>query len=169
MKFKNEKAVREYLNNSKVRLVYKTIDIIKVLNKYGLCGNILNNDVAIQNVSQAKFLLIQDESISLSTYTYGFYHSDCKELSVNDILSIEIEEEVIHPHIFKSFDRVLMSKKDSCWNPEFFRCCGYGGYDDREINVVNYMSINGCTYTHCIPYEGNEELAFKPYNHEDGK
>lgn len=107
MKFKNEKAVREYLNNSKVRLVYKTIDVIKVLNKYGLCGNILNNDVAIQNVSQAKFLLIQDESISLSTYTYGFYHSHFKELSVEDILSIEIEKETVQPHVFKPFDKVF--------------------------------------------------------------
>lgn len=166
MKFKDKKAVHDYLKNSKVRVTYKTIDVIKVLNKYGLCGNILNNDVAIQNILQAKFLFIQDESIYFSTNTYGFYYSNYKELSVDDILSIEIEgeEEVVQPHVFKPFDKVLMCKNDSCWNPEFFKSYGYDGI---KGNVVGYMSINGCTYTHCIPFEGNEELAFKPYNHED--
>ena len=109
MKFKDKKEVHDYLKNSKVRLTYKTIDVIKVLNKYGLCGNILNNDVAIQNILQAKFLFIQDESIYFSTNTYGFYYSNYKELSVDDILSIEIEgeKEVVQPHVFKPFDKVF--------------------------------------------------------------
>ena len=36
MKFENKQKVHDYLKNSKVRLTYKTIDVIKVLNKSDL-------------------------------------------------------------------------------------------------------------------------------------
>ena len=171
MKFKDKKEVHDYLKNSKVRVTYKTIDVIKVLNKYGLCGNILNNDVAIQNILQAKFLFIQDESIYFSTNTYGFYYSNYKELSVDDILSIEIEgeEEVVKPHIFKYSEEVLMCDPEGRWRLELFRdSFFYRETEDMPAHTI-YTSVWGIASNHCIPFEGNEELIDQPYNHEDGR
>jgi len=172
MKFKNKQAAHDYLKNSKVWAGDKSKEVQKVLYEYGFHwhdSKDANNSPLALYISDEFLdgtndysLFFTNMSKDVNSSVLHFYIN--KELFTNDILSIEIEQE---KHEFKPFDKVLVSKDNSCWNPEFFKCYGYGGYNDEGISVVYYMSISGYTYTHCIPYEGNEELVFKTYNNED--
>lgn len=73
-----------------------------------------------------------------------------REVTADYILSLEPEPECP----FKPFDKVLVRDNDSqVWIPVFFSY--------REYNTdYPFCTINGHEYRHCIPYEGNEHLAF---------
>lgn len=168
MKFKDKKEVHDYLKNSKVDAGDKSKEVQQVLYRYGFRWLDLKNITDVPSYLFAlPFLCIDNVYIRSFNSKPGFDRNNCKKLSVEDILSIEIEKETVQPHVFKPFNKVLMCKNDSCWNPEFFKSYGYGGCDNRRNNAIYYMSISGYTYTHCIPYEGNENLVLKSYNHED--
>jgi len=168
MKFENKQKVHDYLKNSKIDAGDKSKEVQKVLYEYGFKWLGFKNLLDVPTYFFAlSFLFINGDYIYSFDSEYGFHKDNYKQLPVDDILSIEIEEEVVQPHVFKPFDKVLMCKNDSCWNPEFFKSYGYGGCDNRRNNVIYYMSISGYTYTHCIPYEGNENLIFKPYSRKD--
>ena len=53
-------------------------------------------------------------------------------------------------HEFKIFDKVLVRGIDTVWFPRFF-----GRRDGKS-----FVDTNGCHWSYCIPYEGNEELAY---------
>lgn len=167
MKFKSEQEVCRYLKNSKIYVNGKSAEIQKILFKYHFVWKssrttyILNCD--------SPFIYTYDTTFADGSNMSTFNDLEAKEIKVEDILSIEVEKDIYDPNRFKPFDRVLMCKDTSCWNPEFFKCYRYGGYDERGINVVDYMSITGDIYTHCIPYKGNEDLAFQSYHYEDKK
>lgn len=54
---------------------------------------------------------------------------------------------------FKPFDKVLVRNYDGEWKPAFF------SYYDYTSDYL-YVTMHGFRYTYCIPYEGNEHLAF---------
>lgn len=53
-------------------------------------------------------------------------------------------------HEFKIFDKVLVRGIDTIWFPRFF-----GRRDGKS-----FIDTNECHWSYCIPYEGNEELAY---------
>lgn len=53
-------------------------------------------------------------------------------------------------HEFKIFDKVLVRGIDTVWFPRFF-----GRRDGKS-----FIDTNECHWSYCIPYEGNEELAY---------
>ena len=58
-------------------------------------------------------------------------------------------------HEFKPFDKVLVRRAspNNIWQPDIF-CM----YNNTNKNYP-YMTMCGCSWTECIPYEGNEELV----------
>lgn len=69
-------------------------------------------------------------------------------------------EEPKPKHTFKPYDKVLVCKGEGTyWFATFFSC-----YNPNDTEYY-YRAINGNTYSHCLPYEGNEHLngvKFKP-------
>lgn len=62
-------------------------------------------------------------------------------------------------HTFKPYDKVLVCNTGRTWFATEFSC-----YNPNETEHY-YRAINGNTYSHCLPYEGNEHLngvKFKP-------
>lgn len=57
---------------------------------------------------------------------------------------------------FKPFDRVLVrDEEDDEWVPQFFSRF----FDDGD--TYPYQTVNGDVWAECIPYEGNEDKAWK--------
>lgn len=78
----------------------------------------------------------------------NFMRNNNKEVTADYILSLEPECP------FKPFDKVLVRDDDSdAWMPKFF------SYQDDSM-YYSFHSINNGEYRQCIPYEGNEHLAF---------
>ena len=80
---------------------------------------------------------------------------DKKEVSADYILSLEPEPE----YSFRPFMKVLVrDHSEEPWDVDFFR------KDSRvNINGLNtpaYSVVGGRIYLQCIPYRGNEHLAF---------
>lgn len=80
----------------------------------------------------------------------NFLKHSYEEVTADYILSLEPEPECP----FKPFDKVLVRNDDSdAWMPKFF------SYQDDSM-YYSFHSINNGEYRQCIPYEGNEHLAF---------
>lgn len=79
----------------------------------------------------------------------------------------EKEEEVMVQPDFKPFDKVLVRSGDSCkWFPAFF--IRLRGEDFKaRVNALPIHSGEPASFTSCIPYEGNESLAFTDKDFED--
>lgn len=168
MKFKNKEAAHEYLKNSKVDAGDKSKEVQKVLYEYGFKWLGFKNLLDVPTYFFAlSFLFINGDYIYSFDSEYGFHKDNYKQLPVDDILSIEIEKEVVQHHIFKPFDKVLMCDDNGHWEPELFRSSSLIKESDDSDTV--YHGISGYSARHCIPYEGNEDLVLKPYNHEDGR
>lgn len=62
--------------------------------------------------------------------------------------------EMKNNHQFKPFDKVLcrFDTEDSVWRPRFF--------SHIRQDAFPYCTIGGACFDFCIPYEGNEDLAF---------
>lgn len=79
--------------------------------------------------------------------------------SEEDNLIIEVSEKPTK-HEFHSFEEVLVSGEDDFWHPKLFlRMMANDG--------CPYGTISGDSYQYCIPYKGNEDLAFKRYKEGD--
>lgn len=74
-------------------------------------------------------------------------------------------EEPKPKHTFKPYDKVLVCRGEGYyWFATFFSC--YNPNDTEHY----YRAINNGTYSHCLPYEGNEHLVgvkFKPEHIKD--
>lgn len=80
----------------------------------------------------------------------NFLKHSYEEVTIDYILSLEPKPECP----FKPFDKVLMMEDDEFeWRPKLF---------SRVImdEECSYCSIDGFKFKYCIPYEGNEHLAF---------
>ena len=68
---------------------------------------------------------------------------------------------------FKPFDKVLVrSRKKSNWVPAFFVRDRGENYASRYTALPIHSGI-GADFVHCIPYEGNENIAFTDYDVEN--
>lgn len=83
-----------------------------------------------------------------------------KQIFLEDVLSIEEHKEECK---FKPFDKVLVRNRNGDrWQPKIFAWFDSSCYyDDSKFEVTT-----GGKYKHCIPYEGNEELANTTKNPE---
>lgn len=68
---------------------------------------------------------------------------------------------------FKTFDKVLVSIGNGFkWRPSLF-IRDHGENCTNRYNVLPLYSGKPADFEHCIPYEGNENIAFADYNSED--
>lgn len=68
---------------------------------------------------------------------------------------------------FKVFDKVLVSIGSGFkWRPALF-IRDHGEHCTNRYNVLPLYSGKPADFEHCIPYEGNENIAFADYNSED--
>lgn len=68
---------------------------------------------------------------------------------------------------FKTFDKVLVSIGNGFkWRPALF-IRDHGENCTNRYNVLPLYSGKPADFEHCIPYEGNENIAFADYNSED--
>lgn len=104
-----------------------------------------------QQALSAPFLFFYGSGLITYGYDMNNFVSNCnKEVSADYILSLEPEPECP----FKPFDKVLVRDDDNhAWMPNFF------SYKDDGCDYP-FCMINGAEYRQCIPYEGNEHLAF---------
>lgn len=77
------------------------------------------------------------------------------------------EKEAMAQSDFKPFDKVLVRSGDSCkWFPAFF--IRLRGEDFKaRVNALPIHSGEPASFTSCIPYEGNESLAFTDKDFKD--
>lgn len=98
-------------------------------------------------------------------------------ISVNKELreATENEVELFNKHYaiwkeqpcFKTFDKVLVSIGSGFkWRPALF-IRDHGENCTNRYNVLPLYSGKPADFEHCIPYEGNENIAFADYNSED--
>lgn len=77
------------------------------------------------------------------------------------------EEEAKEQPDFKTFDKVLVSIGSGFkWRPALF-IRDHGENCTNRYNVLPLYSGKPADFEHCIPYEGNENIAFADYNSED--
>lgn len=77
------------------------------------------------------------------------------------------EKEAKEQPAFKPFDKVLVrSRKKSNWVPAFFVRDRGENYASRYTALPIHSGI-GADFAHCIPYEGNENIAFTDYDIEN--
>jgi hypothetical protein len=77
------------------------------------------------------------------------------------------EKEAMAQPDFKPFDKVLVRSGDSCkWFPAFFIRLRGEDFNAR-VNALPIHSGEPASFTSCIPYEGNESLAFTDKDFED--
>lgn len=65
---------------------------------------------------------------------------------------------------FKPYDKVLMCDGEGEGEKAFWLATEFACYNPNDAEHY-YRAINGNTYSHCLPYEGNEHLngvKFKP-------
>lgn len=85
----------------------------------------------------------------------NFVNKKYREVKADEILAMEKTEEPKNEEVFKPFDKVLARDEDNhLWMPNFF------SFKDNGCDYP-FCMINGAEYRQCIPYEGNEHLAFK--------
>lgn len=92
MKFKNEQEVHDYLKDSKMYIDGKSAQIQEILFKYGFKWNSAKNNVAA--FKDYPFLFIDSTTFTCGWNMKMFCTYDKKEIKVEDILSIEIEESI---------------------------------------------------------------------------
>lgn len=145
---KKEEAIK-FLSDTKVYVDGKSKEIQEKLFKLDFKWDDRQTKETIVNYVNQPFLFINvDMFLGCSNeMTYFMYHK-YKEIKVEDILSITIDEECK----FKPFDRVLV--RDSEY--EDWRTGIYSHTSKDEI--FPFITINSC-YKHCLPYEGNEHLV----------
>lgn len=69
--------------------------------------------------------------------------------------------------VFKTFDKVLVSIGSGFkWRPALF-IRDHGENCTNRYNVLPLYSGKPADFEHCIPYEGNENIALADYNSED--
>lgn len=77
------------------------------------------------------------------------------------------EKEAKEQPAFKTFDKVLVRDEEECeWIPALFvRDRGEGA--NFRYEVLSIKSGKPADFTHCIPFEGHENIAFTRYDIED--
>lgn len=145
------------LINTKVYVNGHTKEILEKLFQLGFTD--VDGENKITPYERFPFLLLSGNGKIKATMRMDEYKSNKnKEVSECYIMSINPEPE------FKPFDRVLVRDNDSdIWIPAFFSF-------KSEGTEYPFDTIHSGNYRYCIPYEGNEHLAFtcdSPYGKKE--
>ena len=107
----------------------------------------VDDGTKVQNTDHPFLFFYSNGKIRWTCSMCYFFKSNCKEVSADYFLSLEPEPECP----FKPFDKVLVRNDgEQEWWATLF-----SSYRDGD-----YWAIDGLRYSLCIPYEGNEHLAF---------
>lgn len=133
------------LSNVRVYVGTKSEEIQKKLFELGFswCG-----EKIVQHLNEPFFYVNPNGNIQFGSLVITFNKSAYREMSVEEILSIKIDEK----HTFKPFDKVLVRNASN----DIWRCSLYS----HTINNTRYpyACVSG-NHPECIPFEGNEHLV----------
>ena len=136
------------LANTKVYVAGKSKEIQEKVFQLGYESNLTGTEI---RCTEIPFLYFDKNGIVTDgCYMNYFMAHPYREVTADYILSLEPKPECP----FKPFDKVLMREDDEFeWRPKLF---------SRVImdEECSYCSIDGFEFKYCIPYEGNEHLAF---------
>lgn len=119
-------------------------------------------------IENEKFVTDQALDLRIST------HKELREATEGEVLMFqkartqwEKEKEAKEQPAFKTFDKVLARcGRGFKWLPAFFIRDRGEDFASR-YNVLPLHSGKPADFEHCIPYEGNENIAFTTYDIED--
>ena len=133
------------LSDTKVYVAGKSKEIQKKAFQLGYEWSTINNEIIM---TSSPFLYFYKNGIITHSFNMEhFVEHNNKEVTADYILSLEPEPECP----FKPFDKVLVRNDgEQEWWATLF-----SSYRDGD-----YWAIDGLRYSLCIPYEGNEHLAF---------
>lgn len=136
------------LANTKVYVAGKSKEIQEKVFQLGYESNLTGTEI---RCTEIPFLYFDKNGIVTDgCYMNYFMAHPYREVTADYILSLEPEPECP----FKPFDKVLVRDKDSNeWMPNFFSF-------QKDNSFYRFITINDGAYRQCIPYEGNEHLAF---------
>ena len=137
------------LADTKVYVAGKSKEIQEKAFRLGYKWYCSNGDIP-QNFDCSFLYFYKNGDIAYSRDMNYFMKHTNREVIADYILSLEPEPECP----FKPFDKVLMREDNEFeWRPKLF---------SRVImdEEYSYCSIDCFRFKYCIPYEGNEHLAF---------
>jgi hypothetical protein len=144
-----KEEILEFLKNRKIRCAseQESIDVQKKLFDLGIKW--ISN--FRPDVEKFYLFYINEQNQLTRGVIYKYWvDDDRKELSVQELLSIQIKEEQkpkFNPNTLQPFDKVLVRDDDTCkWGISFF--------DIYEYELGHFCCIED-TYYQCVPY--NEE------------
>ena len=116
-------------------------------------------------IENEKFVTDQAFDLSISV------HNELREATENEAITFQeastLWEKSKEQPCFKPFDKVLVrSRKKSNWVPAFFVRDRGENYASRYTVLPIHSGI-GADFTRCIPFEGNENVAFTDYDIEN--
>lgn len=120
-------------------------------------------------IETEKFVTNQTFDLNISL------HKELREATENEVelfskhysMWQEKEKEAMAQPDFKPFDKVLVRCNKNCkWLPAFF-IRDYGKDAAIRYSVLSIRSGVPADFASCIPFEGNEHLAFTNYDFED--
>jgi len=138
---------RKLLDDTKVYVYNKSVEIQHKLFNIGYRWK---DDKSIEiRHKDAPFLYINKNGlIECGTLMNTFLEENKKEISIDDILSLDFKKE-IENFIFNPFDKVLLrDSNNDIWKPGFF----YKINDEENALIYKYKTIEGWYYKQCIPY-----------------
>lgn len=114
-------------------------------------------------IETEKFVTDQALDLRIST------HKELREATEGEVLMFQKshtlwkkEKEAKEHPVFKPFDKVLVSNGEGYkWQPAFF-VSDRGEGANYRYKVLPIQSGRVADFTSCIPFEGNEHLAFTP-------
>jgi len=139
------KEAKKILDNTKVYVSDKSEAIQEKLFEIGYRWE--SNGKIVSNLD-APFLFIDNDTdyIGYDYYMNYFLKNTYKEISVNDILNINIDKES-KEFDFKPFDKVLVRDLDSeVWIPALYK--DYNGKNEFPYAMVQIIN----NFEQCIPY-----------------
>ncbi len=133
------------LADTKVYVAGKSKEIQEKVFQLGYESNLTGTEI---RCTEIPFLYFDKNGIITHDFKMNnFMRNNNKEVTADYILSLEPEPECP----FKPFDKVLVRNDgEQEWWATLF-----SSYRDGD-----YWAIDGLRYSLCIPYEGNEHLAF---------
>ena len=140
-------------------------------------GNLIDKDDSKDTLTFGKQYEIETEHfVTNETFCLNIsLHNELREATENEVelfnkhyyIWLEKEKEAMKQPVFKPFDKVLVRNGKRCnWLPAFFvRDCGESfAWRYRVLSIHSGKSDN---FFDCIPFEGNEHLAFTDEDIED--
>lgn len=144
-----KKEAQDFLSFTKVYVNGKSKEIQEKLYELGFEWD--DTDEKIIRRLEDPFIQIDNDGTMSSTNDMEeFRLSNYKEITLEDILSLELIEE----YKFKPFEKVLVRVRDT----DIWRCSFFSHIDSDSNSTFKYATVTG-DFIECIPYEGNEGLV----------